>query len=57
METAKSFGIPVLDLYCELGINPNNEEERKAYTTDGLHFNDAGHAIIAKRIADALLKI
>ena len=57
METAKSFGIPVLDLYCELGINPNNEEERKAYTTDGLHFNDAGHAIIAKKIADSLLKI
>ena len=51
--TAKGaeHGIPVLDLYNNLGIDPNNAEEKAAYTTDGLHFNDAGH----KKIADLLI--
>lgn len=49
-ETAKLFDIPVLDLYHNLGIDPNREEDYKKYTTDGLHFNDAGHAIIAEKL-------
>lgn len=49
-ERAKQFDIPVLDLYHELGIDPHNEEERVKYTTDGLHFNDEGHAFIAERL-------
>ena len=49
-ETAKQFDIPVLDLYHNLGIDPNNEEDRIKYTSDGLHFNDAGHHIIAKKL-------
>ena len=51
--TAKGaeHGIPVLDLYNNLGIDPNNAKEKAAYTTDGLHFNDAGH----KKIADLLI--
>lgn len=57
IETGKQFGIPVLDLYNELGINPNDDSERETYTTDGLHFNDAGHALIAKKVAEALLNI
>ena len=50
LETAKQFHIPVLDLYHELGIDPNNEKDFQNYTVDGLHFNDAGHRIIASRI-------
>ncbi len=49
-ETAKEFDIPVLDLYHDLGIDPNREEDRANLTTDGLHFNDAGHAIIAEKL-------
>ena len=50
LETAKEFDIPVLDLYHDLGINPNEEEDRAKYTTDGLHFNDDGHAVIAAKL-------
>lgn len=47
-KTAALFDIPVLDLYNELGIDPMQEEDKVKYTDDGLHFNDAGHHIIAK---------
>lgn len=53
-ETAKLFDIPVLDLYHNLGLNPNDPEIREKYTADGLHFNDAGHAILAKCVLDFL---
>ncbi len=53
----KSHGIPVLDLYHTLPINPNDPEARDKYTVDGLHFNDAGHAIIAKTLAEFLLSL
>ena len=45
------LGVPVLDMFEELGLDPNNEEQRAAYTTDGLHFNDEGHAYIAAALA------
>ena len=50
----KEMGIPVLDLFENLGIDPNNEEQRAALTVDGLHFNDEGHAYIAKALGDFL---
>lgn len=53
-ERARQFDIPVLDLYHGLGIDPNNADERTQYTTDGLHFNDAGQAVLAKRLGDFL---
>ena len=49
-ETAKQFDIPVLDLYHTLGIDPHNPEDCANLTIDGLHFNDAGHHIIAARL-------
>ncbi len=51
-ETAKAFAIPVLDLYHNLGIDPHDPLHFDAYTVDGLHFNDAGHAIIAQRLQE-----
>ncbi len=54
---AEKRGIPVLDLYRELPIDPNIPEHREKYTDDGLHFNDAGHAIIAKTLGDFLLSL
>ena len=50
LETAKQFDIPVLDLYRDLGIDPHDPETFDTYTIDGLHFNDAGHAVIAQKL-------
>ncbi len=52
LETAKKFDIPTLNLYHELGLDPRDPECRETYTVDGLHFNDAGHAVIAQRLKD-----
>ena len=49
-ETGKKLGIPVLDLMENLGIDPNDPEQKAALTVDGLHFNDAGHEYIAKAL-------
>ncbi len=53
-ETAKQFDIPVLDLFEKLGIDPNNDSDRAQFTTDGLHFNDAGHEYIARALKNFL---
>lgn len=52
---AAQHGVHVLDLYRDLGIDPNVEEQKTAYAPDGLHFNDEGHAFIAQKLS-ALLK-
>lgn len=54
LETAKQFDIPVLDLYRDLGIDPHQEEAYQTYTMDGLHFNDAGHGVLAQKLKDFL---
>ena len=53
-ETAKQFGIPVLDLYHTLGIDPHDPDDCNNLTIDGLHFNDERHKIIAARLKDFL---
>ena len=47
---AKDYGVYVLDLYRDLGIDPSKEEDKAAFAPDGLHFNDEGHAVIAKKL-------
>lgn len=54
LEKGKKHEIPVLNLYETLGIDPNKEEDRLRYTADGLHFNDAGHAVLADRLIEFL---
>ena len=54
LETARELGIPTLNLYEELGINPNLPEDFARYTVDGLHFNDAAHRIIAGKLRELL---
>ena len=51
-ETAKQFNIPVLDLYHDLGLDPHDQACYDTYTIDGVHFNDAGHAVIAQRLKE-----
>ena len=53
-ERGAELGIPVLDLFEKLGIDPNNEEEKERYTVDGLHFNDDGHVILARVLGEFL---
>lgn len=57
MEKGKKHNIPVLNLYDKLGIDPNNEEDRIRFTDDGLHFNDAGHAVLADCLIEFLNSI
>ena len=52
LETAKLFNIPTLDLYNDLGLDPHDPEIFDTYTMDGLHFNDAGHAVIAQKLKE-----
>ena len=49
----KKRNVPVIDLF---EINPLNPADAEV-VPDGLHPNDAGHVIMAKVIADELLKI
>ncbi|MBQ7329942.1 MAG: SGNH/GDSL hydrolase family protein [Oscillospiraceae bacterium] len=53
-QTAAQFDIPVLDLYEKLGIDPTKPEDKEKYTADGLHFNDAGHHVLAARLQEFL---
>ena len=57
IEAGKRNGVPVIDLYRTLPINPNIPEDREKYTIDGLHFNDEGHKVIAKLLGDYLLAL
>ena len=53
-ETAEYYSLPVLDLYASSGIQPNIPKVKELLCPDGLHPNDAGHAIIAERLANFL---
>lgn len=55
-EKGKEYDIPVLDLYENLGINPNDETEKIKYVPDGVHFNDEGHKLIADCLIDFIRK-
>lgn len=54
-QTGKKHNIPVLNLYERLPINPNIAEHKEKYTEDGLHFNDAGHEILADTLIDFII--
>ena len=51
-ETAKQFSIPVLNLYRDLGIDTHDRELQAKYTSDGIHFNDAGHGVLAEKLKE-----
>ena len=54
MDLAAYYALPVLDLYATSGIQPSVPLVRERLLPDGLHPNDAGHAILARRIGLAL---
>lgn len=51
-EVADYYSLPVLDLFANSGIYPVITSNKEKYTADGLHPNDFGHAVIARRIID-----
>jgi len=51
---ARHYGLPVLDLYERSCIRADIPEIAARLTTDGLHPNDAGHAILAEEIGEFL---
>lgn len=53
-EVAAYYSLPLLDLWSVSGIQPNVRAIRERYCPDGLHPNDAGHEIIASRLAGFL---
>ncbi len=53
-EVAEEYALPVLDLYAFGGIQPKLEAQRVLYAPDGLHPNDAGHAVIARKLGKFL---
>ncbi len=54
-EVAELYSLPVLDLFAASGIYPKLACHREPFMPDGLHPNDAGHEIIARKLT-AFLK-
>lgn len=46
-EVAGKYSLPIIDFYGELGITPQNEQQRKLYMPDGLHLSDKGNEKMA----------
>lgn len=49
-EVAEYYSLPVLDLFAESGLQPSIPLIQQKYMPDGLHPNDAGHAVLAHKI-------
>lgn len=49
-KTAAQYGLPILDLFETGAIRADIPEIAARYTTDGLHPNDEGHALLAREI-------
>ena len=49
-QVAEFYSLPVLDLWANYGIQPRIPVMKNMYVPDGLHPNDAGHAILANKL-------
>lgn len=56
-EMAEYYAIPVLDLWANSGIQPCIASNKEKYCPDGLHPNDAGQQLIARRLSGFLKTI
>ncbi len=54
---AAEFSIPTLDLWEDKQLNPHLGDNNFLYFADGLHPNDAGHAVLGERVADFLKNV
>ena len=53
-EVAEYYSLPLLDLYKESGLQPKVSVIQKKFIPDGLHPNDEGHKILARKISNFL---
>lgn len=53
-EVAEYYSLPLLDLYATSGMQPEVPIIKERFIPDGLHPNDAGHVILAQKIATFL---
>ena len=53
-EVAAYYGVPVVDLYRTCSIQPKVPVMMELYMPDGLHPNDAGNVLVAKRLLSVL---
>lgn len=56
-EKCVEYGLDYIDIYNELKINPNFEEDRNNYAPDGLHFNDEGQKLLAECVIKHLERL
>ena len=56
-EVAEYYSLPVCDLWSISGIQPSVPKIREMYCPDSLHPNDAGHELLAERIANFILAL
>ena len=49
-EVAEYYSLPLLDMWSMSGIQPNVPVIKQKFCPDGLHPNDAGQALMAKRL-------
>lgn len=56
-EVAEFYSLPVLDLYAQSGLQPNIPIIKEKFVPDALHPNDAGHIILASKIANFIKTI
>ena len=49
-EVAEYYALPVLDLFAGSGLQPKVPVIRERYMPDGLHLNDAGHRVLARKL-------
>ncbi len=49
-EVAEYYSIPVLDLFANLGVCPDVPVQKEMFCPDGLHPNDEGNVLIAKKL-------
>jgi len=50
-QIAEYYSLPTLDLFATYGVQPAVSVMQKLYMPDGLHPNDAGHVLLADKIA------
>ena len=53
-EVAEYYSLPLLDLYKESGLQPKVSVIQQKFIPDGLHPNDEGHKILARKISNFL---
>jgi lysophospholipase L1-like esterase len=53
-EVCAYYSIPVLDMYTDCQINPHITTQKALYMSDGVHPTEAGHVMMARRIAGYL---